>query len=98
MPRVHSAMLKQQCHMPGRGLRCTSKGHKHLHLGVMAAAKKQSVPFPPGVQIGCLPRACECSMPLAHHPSIHFIICEAYLLLQTLKHCRLACNECICAA
>ena len=52
----------------------------------------------PFLQIGCLPRARENSMPLAHRASIHSVKREAYLLLQTLKHRRLPCNECTCAA
>ena len=52
---------------------------------------------PPFPQSGCLPRACKCSMPLAHCASIRLVILEAHLLLQTFKHRCLACNECICA-
>ena len=45
MLRVHSAMLKQQCHMPRQELRCTSKGHKHLHLGVNGSCQEAECPL-----------------------------------------------------
>ena len=57
----------------------------------------QEAECPPFLQIGCLPRACKCSRPLAHCASIRLVILEAHLLLQTFKHRCLACNERICA-